>query len=147
MRRKGLKKNKKGFTLVEVIVVLVIIGILLALAVPAITQYVGKAGDTKIATQIKSAFTAAQTFNTNNVANKPSISEEEAEKAITKDAVNGELGLEDGNKAAVTAITCDLNEDKKIISCEIKTVESEVSYAIKPNEEPVKKEVTPPAGE
>ena len=34
MNVKNLKKNKKGFTLVEIIVVLVIVGILMALAVP-----------------------------------------------------------------------------------------------------------------
>ncbi|MCR0482160.1 prepilin-type N-terminal cleavage/methylation domain-containing protein, partial [[Clostridium] innocuum] len=42
----GMKKNKKGFTLVEIIVVLVIIGILMALAVPAVMSYVRKAADT-----------------------------------------------------------------------------------------------------
>lgn len=140
---KRLKKNKKGFTLVEIIVVLVIIGILLALAVPAITQYVGKAGDTKIATQIKSAFTAAQTFNTSNVAANPSIDAATAKGDIDADAVNGELGLEETNKAAVKSITCDLNTDKKIESCDIETVESGAVYTIKPNEEPVKKVVNP----
>ena len=38
----GMKKNKKGFTLVEIIVVLVIIGILMALAVLAGFSYARK---------------------------------------------------------------------------------------------------------
>ncbi|MGX8851806.1 type IV pilin protein [Amedibacillus sp. YH-ame10] len=42
-----LIKNKKGFTLMEIIVVLVIMGILLAIAVPAIMGYVKKANDAK----------------------------------------------------------------------------------------------------
>lgn len=32
---KSLKRNKKGFTLIEIIVVLVIMGILIAIAVPS----------------------------------------------------------------------------------------------------------------
>ena len=39
-------KNRKGFTLVELIVVLVILAILAALLVPALTGYIDKARDT-----------------------------------------------------------------------------------------------------
>ena len=35
MKKQSLKKNKKGFTLIEIIVVLIIIGILIAIAVLA----------------------------------------------------------------------------------------------------------------
>lgn len=41
------KGNKKGFTLVEIVVVLVIMGILLAIAVPSVIGYVKKAEDAK----------------------------------------------------------------------------------------------------
>ena len=41
-------KDKKGFTLVELIVVLVILAILAALLVPALTGYIDKANNEKI---------------------------------------------------------------------------------------------------
>ena len=41
-------KNKKGFTLVELIVVLVILAILAALLIPALTGYIDKANKQKI---------------------------------------------------------------------------------------------------
>ena len=56
----GMKKNKKGFTLVEIIVVLVIIGILMALAVPAVMSYVRKAADTKLISEARSVMVASK---------------------------------------------------------------------------------------
>ena len=44
-------KNKKGFTLVELIVVLVILAILAALLVPALTGYIDKANKQKVASE------------------------------------------------------------------------------------------------
>jgi len=41
------KNNKKGFTLVELIVVIAILAILALILVPAITGYVGKANESK----------------------------------------------------------------------------------------------------
>lgn len=43
MKLKEFKKNKKGFTLVEVIVVLVILAILMAIAIPSFMGYINKA--------------------------------------------------------------------------------------------------------
>lgn len=55
-------KNKKGFTLVELIVVLVILAILAALLVPALTGYIDKANKQKIIAETRQAVMAAQTI-------------------------------------------------------------------------------------
>ena len=54
-------KEKKGFTLVELIVVLVILAILAALLVPALTGYIDKANDEKVIATTRSIVMAAQT--------------------------------------------------------------------------------------
>lgn len=60
---KRLKKdNKKGFTLVELIVVLVILAILAALLVPALTGYIDKAKRKQIVAETRQAVMAAQTL-------------------------------------------------------------------------------------
>lgn len=43
-----LKSNKKGFTLIEMIVVIVIVAILAAIAVPAVMKYIDQARETKL---------------------------------------------------------------------------------------------------
>ena len=58
-----LKKNdKKGFTLVELIVVLVILAILAALLVPALTGYIDKAKEKSVIADTRQAVMAAQTL-------------------------------------------------------------------------------------
>lgn len=54
-------KDKKGFTLVELIVVLVILAILAALLVPALTGYIDKANQEKVIAECRSVVMAAQT--------------------------------------------------------------------------------------
>lgn len=55
-------KNKKGFTLVELIVVLVILAILAALLVPALTGYIDKAKNQAIISETRMTVMAAQTL-------------------------------------------------------------------------------------
>lgn len=59
---KKLKNDKKGFTLVELIVVLVILAILAALLVPALTGYIDKAKEKAVIADTRSVVMAAQTL-------------------------------------------------------------------------------------
>ena len=54
-------KNKKGFTLVELIVVLVILAILAALLIPALTGYIDKGNKEKVTAECRMVVMAAQT--------------------------------------------------------------------------------------
>lgn len=54
-------KNRKGFTLVELIVVLVILAILAALLIPALTGYIDKANKEKVTAECRMVVMAAQT--------------------------------------------------------------------------------------
>lgn len=72
-RMENTKKNKKGFTLVELIVVLVIIAILAAVLIPTVSGYIGKAKKTAAESALKNVVTAAQTTGTDLIASHDSI--------------------------------------------------------------------------
>lgn len=59
---KKMKNNKKGFTLVELIVVLVILAILAALLIPALTGYIDKAKNKSIVAETRQVVMASQTL-------------------------------------------------------------------------------------
>ncbi len=62
-RFEELKKDQKGFTLVELIVVLVILAIMAALLAPALLGYIDKARSAKYLEEVRSITTAIQAIN------------------------------------------------------------------------------------
>lgn len=54
-------KNRKGFTLIEIIVVLIIIAILAAIAVPAMMKYINDAKEKQIMAEMRTVAIAMQT--------------------------------------------------------------------------------------
>lgn len=57
---KNLRKNKKGFTLIEIIVVVVILAVLMAVAVPSVLKYIDEADNAKYMAQARAIMTSAQ---------------------------------------------------------------------------------------
>lgn len=122
-----LKKDKKGFTLIEMIVVIVILGILLAILVPGMIKYIDKAKDKQIMVNAREAYIDAEaaaavayglpdgSIDTANIAaNKVKTAtgtvtgaEYDKDKGITKmtynDTASGKtITLEDGKWSEVT---------------------------------------------
>jgi type IV pilus assembly protein PilA len=56
------KKDQKGFTLIELMIVIAIIGILAAIAIPQFSKYRTRAYNTAAKADIKNAYTAAQAY-------------------------------------------------------------------------------------
>ena len=94
-------KDRKGFTLVELIVVLVILAILAALLIPALTGYIDKANKEKVIAECRMAVMAVQTESTTIYGEKGKVT---APTDFTEDVTI------DGNKTTRGAVVRSLAE-------------------------------------
>jgi type IV pilus assembly protein PilA len=62
LKKLNRKKNQKGFTLVELLIVIAIIGILAAIAIPQFSSYRAKAFMAAVKSDSKNAYTALQAY-------------------------------------------------------------------------------------
>ena len=76
-----LKQDKKGCTLIEMIVVIVIIGILLAILIPGIVRYIDKAKEKQVMVNARSAYLDIQSL----------ALEEYGKQGATIDTVKGKI--------------------------------------------------------
>lgn len=86
---KKLLKNKKGFTLIEIIVVVVILAVLMAVSVPAVLSYINQADDAKYMAQARGAYTAMQA---------------ELVKAYVDDGKLDQVEIDDASTAAIATL-------------------------------------------
>ena len=117
------KSNKKGFTLVEIIVVLVILGILAAIAVPSVMGYIDDAKESKYVAEAHSIYIVIQTEEARA---KATAADDITYESIEKEAIK-KTSLEDvtiaptptnvtpkEEKATSYKVTWISDDDKKI---------------------------------
>ena len=69
------REPKNGFTLIEIMLVIVIIGIIVGIAVPKITGKVGKANDVAAKASLKAIEAAVQSYEMDNLQLPSSLSD------------------------------------------------------------------------
>lgn len=116
MKKQSLKKNKKGFTLIEIIVVLIIIGILIAIAVPSVLGYIGKAEDVKHEANARTGFLAAQTILVKKNAKNQAVATDDFKAAKLNEEANADNVID----AAACSLDSGAVGNKKITVCYIR---------------------------
>ncbi|WP_080692615.1 prepilin-type N-terminal cleavage/methylation domain-containing protein [Kandleria vitulina] len=116
-------KNKKGFTLIEIIVVIVILAVLMAVAVPSVMSYMNEGKNAKYQTAARTVLIDAQTQYAKGVADgdDSETAVNKAVKYIEEKTYTGDISVKevtitvDGGKDAaekdVTKVGCKIEID------------------------------------
>ena len=100
-----MKKDKKGFTLVEVIVVLVILAILAAVLVPTLTGYIDRANERALIAETRAAVMAAQTIASENYAKGVTTAPDASAVTTLSELASGSVSSISVDSGKVTALT------------------------------------------
>ncbi len=107
-----MKNNKnKGFTMIELLAVITIMGILTTVAAPAVFKYLTKAKNTSADTMLKSAYEAAEQYM---MENNYAPSEVNTTKSISINTLVNDQYLE-AIKDPTSGNLCNSNDNKVII--------------------------------
>ena len=89
---KKVRKDKKGFTLAELLVVVAIIGVLVAVSIPIFTSQLEKARDAVTASNVRAAYAEAQTawLTGSDSGNNATVNETDLTVTVSNVAVKGE---------------------------------------------------------
>lgn len=122
-------RNKKGFTLIEIIVVIVILAVLMAVAVPSVMSYMNEGQKARYQAVARTVLINAQTEYAKEVAERTDIDKEEtlinkvittvnsksysnATVKVTKIDLTG-IGTTAVEDKDVSSVTCTITIDKK----------------------------------
>ena len=117
-----MKKNgKKGFTLVELIVVIAIIIVLMAILIPLLTTYINNANDAKGDANARAVYSAAAAWGANQIAK---------DQTITADQEVGKTELEQyfGNVKTGSTLKAVMNADGSVKSATYTENSKEYTY-------------------
>ena len=123
-------KDRKGFTLVELIVVLVILAILAALLIPALTGYIDKANKEKVIAECRMAVMAVQTEATTIYGAKGKVVPGDFEENV-KDASGADITRKEEVRSLAEVSgnwTATVNESGKVVSLIYENANWHVEY-------------------
>lgn len=106
-----MKKKNKGFTMVELLAVITIMGLLAMVAIPAVTKYLIKSRTTSLDTMVKSTYEAAENYVMNN---NIIVRSGDPAYIIPAKTLVDEQYLEELVDPAVNTKRCDTNANSKV---------------------------------